>query len=127
MKRLSWFIARRYLAARKGGWYLSFITLVALGGIIVGVMALVVVNGVMTGMQDDVRERILDATPHVFVFEYRSSTSLRMDDWEEVLDSVRQVEGVVGAAPFLLTKVAILQGEYALASYSLFRQSRNGR
>ena len=86
MKRLSWFIARRYLAARKGGWYLSFITLVSLGGVTVGVMALVVVIGVMTGMQDDVRERILDATPHVFVFEYQSSTSLRMDDWEEVLE-----------------------------------------
>ncbi|MCK5651825.1 MAG: ABC transporter permease [Gemmatimonadetes bacterium] len=113
MKRLSWFIARRYLAARKGGWYLSFITLVSLGGVTVGVMALVVVIGVMTGMQDDVRERILDATPHVFVFEYQSQTSLRMDDWEEVLDSVRQVEGVVGAAPFLLTKVALRRDEYA--------------
>ena len=113
MKRLSWFIARRYLAARKGGWYLSFITLVSLGGVTVGVMALVVVIGVMTGMQDDVRERILDATPHVFVFEYQSQTSLRMDDWEEVLHSVRQVEGVVGAAPFLLTKVALRRDEYA--------------
>ncbi len=116
MRRLSWFIARRYLAARKGGWYLSFITLVSLGGVTVGVMALVVVIGVMTGMQDDVRERILDATPHVFVFEYQRGTSLRMDDWEAVLDSVRQVDGVVGAAPFLLTKVALLRDQYGQAA-----------
>jgi len=116
VKHLSWFVARRYLAARKGGWYLSFITLVSLGGVTVGVMALVVVIGVMTGMQDDVRERILDATPHVFVFEYQRGTSLRMDDWEAVLDSVRQVDGVVGAAPFLLTKVALLRDQYGQAA-----------
>ena len=54
--RLAWFLARRHLAARKGGRLLSVITWIALGGVMLGVTALIVVIGVMTGMQDELRE-----------------------------------------------------------------------
>ena len=60
---LDWYIARRYLAARKRGRLLSLITWIALGGVTVGVTALIVVIGVMTGMQQDLREKILGVYP----------------------------------------------------------------
>lgn len=104
------FIARRYLSSRRGARFLSFITWVALGGIIVGVTALVVVIGVMTGMQEDLQGKILGTTPHVVVLQ--NGASLRMDDWRSVLDDVKSVEGVSGAAPFLMTQVNVLRDGY---------------
>ena len=58
--RLHWFIARHYLRAGRGRGLLSLITWIALGGVIVGVTALVVVIGVMSGMQKDLQAKILE-------------------------------------------------------------------
>jgi len=107
VKRLEWYIARRYLASRGRGRFLSFITWIALGGVTVGVCALVVVIGVMNGMQKELRGKILGATPHILVLQ--QGASLRMDDWRGVMDSVRGVAGVEAAAPFALTQVSLLR------------------
>jgi len=108
--RLAWEIARRYLAPKRGGRFLSFITWISLGGVTVGVTALVVVIAVMTGAQEEFQEKILETSPHILVMEY--SGALRMANWQPVLDSVRTVEGVVSATPFLLTKVMIGRADY---------------
>jgi lipoprotein-releasing system permease protein len=105
-----WFLARRYLAS-SGGKLLSFITWIALGGVIVGVTALIVVIGVMTGMQEDLRGKILESSPHVLVLQ--QGADLRLDDWHRVAERVRDVEGVVAVAPFLLTQVSLLLGNYS--------------
>ncbi len=111
MKRLDWYIARRYLAARQQGHLLSLITWIALGGVTLGVTALVVVISVMNGMQEELRAKILGSNPHVHVLQVGSA--LRMDDWEEVIRRVRTVEGVAGATPFILTNVGIQRAGYA--------------
>jgi lipoprotein-releasing system permease protein len=113
---LSWYIARRYLASRKRGRLLSLITWIALGGVMVGVTALIVVIGVMAGMQHDLREKILGSTPHVLVLE--QGTALRMNSWQDVLDTVLSVPEVVTASPFVLSQVTIRrQGQdYAQAA-----------
>ncbi|HET9949135.1 MAG TPA: ABC transporter permease [Longimicrobiales bacterium] len=109
MKRLHWFIARHYLASNRGRGFLSLITWIALGGVTVGVMALIIVIGVMSGMQDELRAKILESTPHVIVLE--QSASLRLHDWEKVVDEVLEVPGVVGAAPFALSDVSLVKPE----------------
>ena len=111
MRRLDWYIARRYLAARKRGRLLSLITWIALGGVTLGVMALVIVISVMNGMQEELRAKILGSNPHVLVLQ--TGTSLRMDGWEQVLERVRTVDAVVGAAPFVVTSVGIQRAGYA--------------
>ena len=98
MARLPWFVARRYLSARRKGRLLSFITWIALGGITVGVTALVVVLGVMDGMQEDLQEKILASSPHVLVLE--RGPALRMNRWQAVADSVRTEPGVEAVQPF---------------------------
>ncbi len=103
--RLAWDIARRYLAPRRSGRILSFITWVSLGGVTVGVTSLIVVIAVMTGAKEDFRDKILDVNPHVTILE--SGSSLRMGDWRQVLDTVRKVEGVVSATPFAVTQVML--------------------
>jgi len=107
--RLSWFVAYRYLSARKQGRFLSFITWVALGGITVGVTALIVVLGVMNGMQEDLQEKILGSSPHVMVLE--RGPALRMNDWRTLADSVRTVPEVEAVSPFALTSVVVVRGE----------------
>ena len=115
MKQLDWYIARRYLRAGRGRGLLSLITWIALGGVTVGVTALVIVIAVMTGMQEDLRNKILESSPHVIVLQQGSS--LRLDGWPEVVDSVLAHPEVVGAAPFALSQVSVVRrtesGTYA--------------
>jgi lipoprotein-releasing system permease protein len=61
-RRLYGYIARRYLSSRRGRGFLSLITWIAIGGVAVGVMALIVVIAVMSGLQTDLREKIIGAT-----------------------------------------------------------------
>jgi lipoprotein-releasing system permease protein len=115
MTRLSWFVARRYLASRKKGQFLSFITWIALGGITVGVTALIVVIGVMNGMQEELQGKILDNTPHIVLLE--RGPSLQMNDWREVMERVRELPDVEAVTPFALSKVVLVRGdEYAQAA-----------
>ena len=108
---LEWYVARRYMASRRGGRIFSFITWIALGGVTVGVSALVVVIGVMSGMQEDLLGKILESSPHVLVLQ--QGPNLRLDDWETTADRVRQIEGVEAVAPFVLTQVSVLRGSYS--------------
>lgn len=108
MKNLHWYIARHYLHAGRRRGLLSLITWIALGGITVGVTALILVIAVMTGMQEDLQSKILESTPHVLVLEQGSS--LRMTDWRAVVDTAVGVDGVIGAAPFVLTSVTMTRG-----------------
>jgi lipoprotein-releasing system permease protein len=95
-------IAWRYLRSRRGSKVLSFISVIAIGGVVVGVSALIVVMGVMNGLQRDLREKILIGTPDIRVMG--SGPGMRMDDWEAVLRTVAAQPRVVAAGPFVLTQ-----------------------
>jgi lipoprotein-releasing system permease protein len=112
ISRLELGLALRYLRSRRASRLLSLITVIAVGGVTVGVMALVVVLGVMNGLQADLRDKILVANPHLRVLTY--GEGLRVDDWRKVLGQVRQMAGVEAAAPFVLTQGLISAGhDYA--------------
>ncbi len=102
---LHWFVARRYLSSRRGRGFLSLITLIAIGGVSVGVMALIVVIGVMSGLQTDLREKILGANAHGMVLEI--GEAVRMESWESVLRRVLEDPDVTAAAPFIYTEVGL--------------------
>ena len=76
-------VALRYLRSRRASRLLSLITVIAVGGVTVGVMALIVVLGVMNGLQADLRDKILVANPHLRVLTY--GEGLKLDDWRECL------------------------------------------
>ncbi len=102
LSRLEFDIARRYLGSRRGSRLLSFITVIAIGGIVVGVSALIVIIGVMNGLQTDLREKILVGSPDIRVLAY--GEELRMPGWRGLLDTVRLKPGVVAASPVVLTQ-----------------------
>ena len=110
--RLEANVALRYLKGRRASRLLSLITVIAVGGVTVGVMALVIVLGVMNGLQADLRDKILVASPHLRVLTY--GEGLRLDDWRAVLAQVHRGRGVVAAAPFVITQGGISAGhDYA--------------
>ena len=116
MSRLEWSIAWRYLRSRRGAKLLSFISVIAIGGVIVGVSALIVIMGVMNGLQHDLREKILVGSPDIRVLTF--GDDLKLSDWDRVLDSVRKHPGVVTASPFVLTQGLASAGhDYAEGVY----------
>lgn len=106
MKRLEWFVARRYLASRRRSRrLLSLSTFIAIGGVAVGVMALLVVIAVMTGLQRDLQAKILTGTPHVYIYE--QGTGIRLGNWREIMARVREMPDVVTTGPILLPSVMV--------------------
>src|SRR5256714_8636599 len=97
ISRLELGLALRYLRSRRSSRLLSLITVIAVGGVTVGVMALVVVLGVMNGLQADLRDKILVANPHLRVLTY--GEGLRLDDWRNVPGDVPPAAGGEAGAP----------------------------
>lgn len=108
MKRLEWRIAARYLRSRRSSRLVSLITLIATAGVAVGVTALIVVMGVMNGLQSELREKILIASPHLRILTF--GRGLRVDNWREALEMVRAHPDVEAAAPFVITQGIVRAG-----------------
>jgi len=116
MRALELSIAIRYLRSRRGSRLLSLISLIAIGGVAIGVSALIIIMGVMSGLQDDLREKILIGSPDVRVLNIGSDMVLK--DWRPVLEKSRTEPGVVAASPFVLTKALVGAGrKYSDAAY----------
>jgi lipoprotein-releasing system permease protein len=94
-------IAMRYLRGQRGTRRAALQTVVAIGGIAVGVTALIVVLGLMNGLRDDLRDRILTASPHLRVLTF--GDDLRMEGWQGAAELIRTVDGVVAVAPEVVT------------------------
>ncbi|MGH7787280.1 MAG: lipoprotein-releasing ABC transporter permease subunit [Candidatus Binatia bacterium] len=103
------FIGLRYLRAKRSEGFISLITGIATAGVAIGVMTLNVVLAVMTGFEEDLRDRILAFTPHVLV----SSHGAPLPNDPEVAARIRRVAGVVAASPYV-------QGQAMLASADNF-------
>lgn len=95
---MSWelFVGLRYLLSRRRR-FLSLISLVSLVGVTIGVATLNIVLAVMTGFEQELRDKILGFNPHVVVMNYGGP----FDGWAEKLAQARSVPGVAGAAPFV--------------------------
>ncbi len=108
MSRLELSIAWRYLRSRRGSRLLSFISVIAIGGVVVGVSALILIMSVMNGLQRDLRDKILIGSPDIRVLTFGP---MRMESWREVMEQVKSRPGVVAAAPVVLTEAVIQAGE----------------
>ena len=89
-------IALRYLSARRKQAFISLISFISVLGVAVGVMALLIALGLMTGLQGEIRTRILGATAHVSVFR---AGNLPLEGYKELAQRLRNLPGVQGTAP----------------------------
>lgn len=96
-KPLELFIGLRYTRAKRRNHFISFISLISMLGIALGVMALIVVLSVMNGFEKELRERILGVVAHVTILGEQDG----LKDWRELVASVTGNEHIVGAAPYI--------------------------
>jgi lipoprotein-releasing system permease protein len=95
-------VALRYLLAKRKQAFISVISLISTLGVTVGVMALVIALALMTGLQGEIRDRIVGANPHIYVWK-----TTGIDDYHAEAVRLKQVPHVVGAAPAILGKALI--------------------
>ena len=94
---LELFIGLRYTRAKRRNHFISFISLISMLGIALGVMALIVVLSVMNGFEKELRERILGMVSHVTV----SSLDDSLKDWRSLSNDIRNNDAVIGSAPYV--------------------------
>lgn len=93
------YVATRYLLAKRRQAFISVISAVSALGVTVGVMALVIALALMTGMQQELRDRIVGAAAHVYVQKLLGGGLV---DHEAEAAKLVAVPGVVAAAPVIL-------------------------
>jgi lipoprotein-releasing system permease protein len=98
LQPLSLFIGRRYLRAKRQNNFISFISLVSMAGIALGIAALITVLSVMNGFQKEVRAKILGVTSHIQVMGFDGG----LTNWRDVVDITKRQPEIAGAAPFVM-------------------------
>src|SRR5688572_7056252 len=100
--RFELFVALRYLLARRKQAFISLISLISTIGVAVGVMALVIAMALMTGLQGELRDRLLGSTAHVYVWKTGG-----IEDYRVEVEKLRGLQGVTGAGPAILGRALI--------------------
>lgn len=101
--RYEFIIGFRYLKAKRKQVFISIITFLSIGGVALGVTALIVVLSVMGGFEDDLKKKILGTNAHLVIFQQGSA----MRDYWEITRKVDSIPGVVAAAPFIFTQAML--------------------
>ena len=96
-------VGLRYLRARRRDAFVSLVALIAGAGVALGVMTLCIVLAVMTGFEQDLRERILGFNPHIVVLSHAGI----LRDAAELEGTVADTPGVSRAAPFIYAQAMV--------------------
>jgi len=99
--KLESYIGIRYLLSKKNQKLLSLITWISIVGVMVGVMALCVVTSGFSGFQKSFREKILGNNAPLILFHFSEDIS----DYQPLLETIEQIQGVRGASPFVYSEV----------------------
>ncbi len=103
------FIARRYLKGR-GKRFFSGNATIAMGGVFVGVAAIIIVLSVQNGFHKELRDRILGSSPHIVVSQYGYKPIDYTGPGDTIVAKIRSVPGVTEVAPFLYSKILMKAG-----------------
>ncbi len=104
---LELFIGLRYLKAKRKSTFISIITFISTAGVALGVMALIVVLAVMTGFENDLKEKILGTNAHIVVIRNNAP----MEDYRAVMGKLQRFPGVLAATPFIYNQVMLSSGK----------------
>jgi lipoprotein-releasing system permease protein len=96
-KPLSVFIGLRYLRAKRQNHFISFISLISMLGIALGVTTLITVISVMNGFEKELRARILGAISHATI----QPLDKPLEQWQQLISDVNTREDVIAAAPYI--------------------------
>lgn len=106
IRPLELYVGLRYVRSREAGFFVSFITWVSLGGVALGVCALITILSVMNGFEGELRGRLLSLASHATV----TAPDARERPWGEYADRASRVPGVAGAAPYVEQQALLTNG-----------------
>lgn len=107
IRPLELFVGLRYVRARRRDHFISFISLISIIGIALGIAALITVLSVMNGFGKELRARILGVASHVTV----SGNDGKLTEWPAVAERVRRNSHVIGEAPYVLGQAMAARGK----------------
>ena len=113
MQSYELFIGLRYTRARQRSRFISFISLVSVIGIALGITVLITVLSVMNGFQREVRTRILGVASHIQI----SGPDNTLAEWHAIADKARQNAQVVAAAPYVSAQGLLSSGNTVRGAY----------
>lgn len=99
-KPLSIFMGTRYLRAKRRNHFISFISLLSMLGIGLGVAVLITVLSVMNGFHKELKDRILGMMPHLMMMGYTTE----MDDWQGIREALLKQPYITEVSPFVETQ-----------------------
>ena len=99
-------IGLRYTRARRRNNYISFISMISVLGIVIGVWALITVLSVMNGFEKELRERILTVASHVTV----TGRDGNLKEWLRLAERLAESNEVTGSAPFIFAQAMLAKG-----------------
>jgi lipoprotein-releasing system permease protein len=103
---VEFFIAIRYLKARRKAFFSLLTTFIAVGGTTLGVAALVITLSVMSGFQSDIRNKILGIQPHIFITKSNGDS---FNDYISVENKIKTNKNVSSVSPFIY-KQGVIRG-----------------
>lgn len=103
------FIALRHMRTKKKQKGVSLNTLISIGGVAVGVMALLVVLSVMSGFHEDLQKKILGVNAHLVILNLKGT----MPEYKEVLKTLKEEKDIVSSSPFVMGQVMVSYGNKA--------------
>ncbi|MGZ5099325.1 MAG: lipoprotein-releasing ABC transporter permease subunit [Usitatibacter sp.] len=106
MRPFELFVGLRYTRAKRRTHFISFISLISMLGIALGIAALITVMSVMNGFEKEIRARILGAAAHIQILGGESGIA----DWEDLARGVKQHPEVTAAAPFVAAQGLLSTG-----------------
>ncbi|MDX8378820.1 MAG: lipoprotein-releasing ABC transporter permease subunit [Gallionella sp.] len=101
------FIGLRYTRAKRRNHFISFISLISMMGMALGVMALIVVLSVMNGFQKEIRARMLGASPQLEIV----ANGGRMQNWQPILKKISLNPQIRAAAPYVAGQGMLSYGQ----------------
>ena len=93
----STFIGLRYTRSKRRSQFVSLVSVFSLLGMVLGVAALIIVMSVMNGFESELRGRILQFLPHVFIEQQQGKVS----DWQQLAEKINKQDNVLGVAPYI--------------------------
>ena len=103
-------VVKRYLVARRKQIFTFFTTLVAIGGIGLGVAALIITLSIMNGFQGDIREKILGTQAHILILARGQGL---FNSSKEILDKITNLSEVIAGSPFTYGQTLLHTGNRA--------------
>ena len=108
--KVSIFVGARFtISSGKASRLVSFISILAISGLVLGVAILILVISVMNGFEQELKDRVLNVIPHASIYGLNP-----IDDWEDVEINLREDTNIRGISPYIETE-ALIKSKSAVA------------